>query len=416
MAAAACATRLAFIYHQQSVIPHQVLASIPFEQEAANTAFALSQGQGFSNLFRQNTGPTAWLAPAYPLLLSLILRVFGAFTFSSFIAAACLNALFSVAATIPLFHLAQKISGRAAAIAAAGLWAFLPAGILMPFEWIWDTSLSVLLVVTILWLTLRVSESAKLSLWLSYALLWALALLTNPSLGVALPFLFLWAAYRARDLIRLSAKIPALTFTLILLCCLPWTIRNYTAFHRVIPIRSSLPFEFWIGNNDLFDPHATGGIQRITRFQEIRRYSQLGETAYLAEKSQQASSFIRRNPILFLTLAAKRIIATWTGTEHPFTDFLRSNSLLARAVIACNFVLALGTILGIWFLSRAKSPFAFPVIVFPALYPIIFYLTHTSLRYRHPIDPILLLLTVLAVANFRRKTNFSGTVGAIKTI
>jgi hypothetical protein len=411
IAAAAFATRLAFIYHQQSVIPHQVLAAVPFNQEAANTAFALSQGQGFSNLFRQQTGPTAWLAPVYPFLLSLIFRLFGAFTFSSFIAAACMSAVFSAAATFPLFHIAQKISGRSSAVVVAWLWVFLPAGILIPSEWIWDTSLSVLLVVTILWLTFRISESAKLSLWLSYALLWAVALLTNPSIGVALPFLLLWAAYRARDRVRLSAKIPALTFALILLWCLPWTIRNYTAFHRVIPIRSSLPFELWIGNNDLFDPHAAGGPQRITRFEEIRRYSQLGENNYLAEKSQLASSFIRQKPVLVLQLTARRIIATWTGTEHPFTDFLATNSPLVRTVFICNFILTFGTLLGIWFLSRAKNPFAFPVTVFPALYPIIFYFTHTSLRYRHPIDPILLLLTVLAVANFPRKhqTNLAAT-------
>jgi hypothetical protein len=403
IAAAAFAARLAFLDHQQSVIPHQVLATVPFEQEAGNTAFALSQGQGFSNLFRQNTGPTAWLAPAYPSLLSLIFRVFGAFTFSSFIAAASLNALFSAATTFPLFYLSQKISGRSAAIAVAWLWVFLPAGILMPSEWIWDTSLSVLLVATILWLTFRISESPKLSLWFSYALLWAVTLLTNPAIGVALPFLFLWATYRARARVRLSAKIPALTFALIVLCCLPWTIRNYTAFHRVIPIRSSLPLEFWIGNNDLFDPHAVGGIQRITRYEEIHRYAQLGENAYLAEKSQLASAFIRRNPILVLRLTAKRIIATWIGTEHPFTDFLGTNSPLVRTVFVCNFILTLGTLFGIWFLSQVKNPYTFPVTVFPALYPIIFYFTHTSLRYRHPIDPILLLLTVLAVVNFPRR-------------
>ena len=402
IATGAFATRLAFLYHEQSVIPHQVLASIPFEQESGNTAFALSQGQGFSNLFRQPTGPTAWLAPIYPFLLSLIFRIFGVFTFSSFIAAACGNAFFSATATFPLFYLAQKISGRAAAIIVAWLWVFLPAGILVPSEWIWDTSLCVLLVVTILWMTLRISESAKLSLWLSYALLWALALLTNPSISVALPFLLLWAFCRARETVRLSVKIAALTFTLILICCLPWTIRNYRAFHHLIPIRSSLAFEFWIGNNNLFDPHAVGGIQRITRYQEIHRYGQLGENTYLAEKSQQASSFIRRNPLLFLQLTAKRIIATWTGTEHPFTDLLRTDSPFARTIIVCNFVLSLGTLLGIFFLSRAKNPSAFPLTVFPALYPIIFYLTHTSLRYRHPIDPILLLLTVMAAASFRR--------------
>jgi 4-amino-4-deoxy-L-arabinose transferase-like glycosyltransferase len=402
IAAAAFGTRLAFSWDQQRKIPHQVLATLPFDQEAGSTAFALSQGKGFSNLFRQNTGPTAWLAPLFPFLLSLIFRVFGAYTISSFFAAVLMNVLFSTLTTFPLFALVRHISGRGTAVAAAGLWVFLPAGILMPFEWIWDTSLSVLLATTILWLTLRASESRNSSLWLSYGLVCGVALLTNPTVAIVLPFLWFWAVRRARNIAGIPWHIPALALALIFLTCLPWTLRNFATFHRLIPIRSSLPFEFWIGNNDIFDPHAIGGIQRITRYEEIRRYAQLGETAYLQDKSDLATIFIRQKPGLFLQLTSRKIIATWIGTEHPIADFLQADSLLAGTVIVCNFVLTLGTVLGVWFLVRLKSPFTFPVAIFPLLYPVVYYFTHTSLRYRHPIDPILLFLTIAAIAGIRR--------------
>jgi hypothetical protein len=247
-------------------------------------------------------------------------------------------------------------------------------------------------------MTLRISESAKRSLWLVYALLWAIALLTNPSLGIALPFLLFWAAVRAQDVVQLSWRIPVRTLLLIVLCCLPWTIRNYAAFHRIIPVRSSLPFELWIGNNDIFDPHAVNGIQRITRFEETRHYTQLGENAYLAEKWTRATTFIREKPALFLHLTGRRIIATWIGTEHPFADFLHANSLLVRIVILCNAILTLGAALGALSLARSKSPFAFPLAVFPVLFPFVYYVTHPSLRYRHPIDPILIFLTAFAAA------------------
>src|SRR5258708_12484105 len=99
---AALGTRVTFILNQQRKIPHQILATVPFEQETGNIAFALSQGKGFGDLFRQNTGPTAWLPPVYPFLLSLIFRIFGAFTISSFLAPALLTPLFSPPATFPL--------------------------------------------------------------------------------------------------------------------------------------------------------------------------------------------------------------------------------------------------------------------------------------------------------------------------
>jgi Dolichyl-phosphate-mannose-protein mannosyltransferase len=403
IAAAALGTRLAFAYNQQRKIPHQILSTVPFEQETGNIAFALSEGKGFSNLFRQNTGPTAWIPPVYPFLLSLIFRIFGPFTLSSFLAAVLLNALFSAASTFPLFHLAQKVAGRTVALITAWLWVVLPAGIMMPFEWIWDTSLSVLLVITLLWMTLRISESAKRSLWLVYALLWAIALLTNPSLGITLPFLLFWAAVRARDVVQLPWRIPVRTLLLIVLCCLPWTMRNYAAFHRTIPIRSSLPFELWIGNNDIFDPHAINGTQRITRFEETRLYTQLGENTYLAEKWTRAATFIRHKPALFLQLTGRKIIANWIGTEHPIDDFRAANLLLVRIVILCNAILTLGTAIGALLLARSKNPFAFPLAIFPALFPLIYYVTHPSLRYRHPIDPILVFLTVFAAATLCKK-------------
>ena len=66
--------RAGFAWSQQREIPHEVLATVPFAQETGSVALALSQGQGFSSPFRNNTGPTAWLVPAYPLLLSVIFR------------------------------------------------------------------------------------------------------------------------------------------------------------------------------------------------------------------------------------------------------------------------------------------------------------------------------------------------------
>jgi len=398
IACAALGTRLAFAWHQQSHIPHEALASVPFENEAGNIAFALSEGHGFANLFRRETGPTAWLAPVYPGVLSLIFRVFGAFTLASFCAAVLVNVFLSAAATFPLYAIARRVAGQGVAVASAWAWAVLPAGILMPFEWIWDTPLSVLLSVALVWATLRVAESKRHAAWGAYGVLWALALLTNPVLGIGLPVLVAWAALRVRLLAARSWSLPVACVAVLFLCCLPWTLRNYRQFQRFIPIRSSLPFELWIGNNDIFDEHEVHGIRRITRYEEIRRYGQLGETAYLDEKSQMARSFIRQKPALFLKLTEGRVLATWSGTEHPVADFRGTDSLLVRTVIGVNFVLTLGTLSGTLLLLLRMNRFALPLAVFPVLYPLIYYVTHTSLRYRHPIDPMLILLTVFAAA------------------
>ena len=395
IAAAAFLARADFVYDQQSKIPHNVLASVPFEHEAGNIANALTRDRGFSDVFRQPTGPTAWLAPVYPTLLASIFRIFGTFTYSSFLAAALLNCLFSAAATVPLFFAARRLGGLAVGALSAWLWALYPNAVMIPFEWIWDTSLSAFLAAAILWTSLELTENAKLLDWVAYGILWGVALLTNPALGILLPFFLLWLALRRSS----GFKFPALALAVAILCCLPWTLRNYAQFHRIIPIRSNFPFELWLGNNDIFDEHAVGGIQRITRFGEARLYTQLGETAFMAQKHDLAWNFIKTHHSLELSLIARRITATWLGTESPWRDFRSTDSPLVRTIFICNALTAIGAVSGLVLLFLRRNHYAIPVFLVPLLFPIVYYVTHTSLRYRHPLDPVLVLLTAVALTS-----------------
>jgi hypothetical protein len=53
-------------------------------------------------------------------------------------------------------------------------------------------------------------------------------------------------------------------------------------------------------------------------------------------------------------------------------------------------------------LWRARNRYVFPAAVFVVVVPLVYYVTHASLRYRHPIDPIVLILTAIAVIGARR--------------
>jgi len=61
----------------------------------------------------------------------------------------------------------------------------------------------------------------------------------------------------------------------------------------------------------------------------------------------------------------------------------------------------LGAIGGLLRLLAARNPFFFPVAVFPLVFPITFYIAHTSLRHRHPCDPIIALLVAIALLGGR---------------
>ena len=401
--AVAILCRAGYAYAEARQIPPRALASVPFESEAGNIAMALATGKGFSSPMRIETGPTAWLSPVYPFMVAAIFRVFGVFTLHAFYAAASLNIIFSAATCVPIYFAGKRIAGIGSASLAAWLWAFFPNAVMIPYQWIWDTSLTALLAATILWAALALTESRRMRDWCAYGLLWGFSLLTNPSLGAVLPFLFAWGFLRENREVRGRLARPAAALGLAILCCVPWTVRNYAEFHQFVPLRSNFPFDLWIGNNEVFDDQSPDINARVTRYEEQRRYTQLGEMAFMQEKWSLATAFMRTHTQLELRLTRWRFMSFWLGSFRPVRDFENAESAWIQAIYAVNLLAALGSAAGILALWRKRSPYAFPCAVFILVFPLVYYATHASLRYRHPIDPIVLMLTAIAITGARRK-------------
>src|SRR5271154_4235269 len=374
----ALGARAAYAWNQERQMRADLVGLVPFLNETGNIAFSLAKGHGFSSPYWQETGPTAWLTPVYPALVAAIFKIFGIHTPHSFFAIVFLNIVFSTATCAPVFYIGKRVGGLGVASGAAWLWAIFPNAIMIPYEWVWDTSLAALLIATILWATLELADTQSVRAWCGYGLLWGFALMTNPSLGSLFP--------------------PLLACAIAVLCCVPWTVRNYLAFHRFIPLRSNLPFELWLGNNEQFDEQSQVVPPSNPELAEIRNYIHMGETVFMQDKWRKATGFMRAHPRLEIALFARRFVATWTGVEKPIESFRDTDSALVRVVIISNALAALGALCGLLALLRSRNIYAFPLAAVPIVYPLIYYVTHTSLRYRHPIDPVLLLLVAIAFA------------------
>jgi 4-amino-4-deoxy-L-arabinose transferase-like glycosyltransferase len=396
----ALALRLGFAWNYASHVPSRALRVIPFLFESGNIAHSLATGGGFSSPFRVPTGPTAWMTPLYPLFLSAIMRIFGAYTFASWVAAVLCNIGFSTATCVPIYAAGRRMGGPLLAATAAWLWAVFPNAILLSFESLWDTSLSALLGATVLWATLRVSDARRLRAWAAYGLLWGVVLMTNAALLSLLPFLLGWLAFGRRKRLPQLAG-PVLAGAVVLLCCIPWTIRNYAVFHTFIPLRSVLGLQLWVGNNPRAKVIWLGEQHPINDTAERNQYVARGEIAYMREKLDDAIDYILHHPGRETGLIAGRFVSLWAGgTPAPFSDFLRNHSLWFRYVLLFNLVAAVGTVAGIILLFRAHNPYAFPVAMFPVVFPWAYYLTLSLPRYRHPIDPALLLLLGVTLQRF----------------
>jgi MFS family permease len=391
--------RAAFAWYEARQFSAKVLSIVPFQTETGHIAYSIANGKGYSSPFQRDSGPTAWLAPVYPLVLAGIFKIFGIYTLRSFLVALFLNILFSAGTCAPIFYAGKRIAGLGVGSGAAWLWALFPNAIMIPFEWIWDTCLSAFVVAVLLWASLALPESRGLRHWSLYGFLWGIALLTNPSVALLFPVFILWVAFRTRHFESKPGWLagPALAVVIALLCCVPWTVRNYVQFHKLIPLRSNFAFELYVGNNENYDDQYRYRPGPVTQDREILRYLRMGETPFMEEELKKALAFIGSHPRTELWLISQRFVDFWTGTATPITTFHQADSTWLRLILLCNDAVPLCALAGIMVLIARRNPYVIPVSAVPLIFPLTYYVTHTSLRYRHPIDPVVLLLAAICV-------------------
>jgi 4-amino-4-deoxy-L-arabinose transferase-like glycosyltransferase len=371
--------------------------------EGSQIAASIATGHGFGNPYPlMKTGPTALMPPVYVYLLAGVYKVFGVQTAASYLAATTLSGFFSTLVCIPIFFLGRRVAGDAVALGAASFWAIFPSALAVttgPVTGVWDTALSTLCAALILAATLRVRESNRGSAWIGYGLLCAFTLQVNPAILSVLVVLFAWLGWQLYEHRRAWVRLPALAGLVIVLGCAPWAVRNWVTFHRFIPFRSNFGLELWLGNNqyadrDMFPDWRSPYHDRI----ETARLAQLGEIAFMQEKKSEAIQHIKTHPWETLYSSYVRFTVIWTGVTIRVKDVWAYWTWLARTAFVVNFGLVLLGWTGLWVLFRRRSPLAWPFGAYLVIYPIVYYLTHAQLRYRHPVDPALAVLASYAIA------------------
>ncbi len=422
----ALALRALFLWNYATHNSHHALGIVPFLFESGNIAVSLASGHGFASPFRVYTGPTAWTTPVYPGILAGIFRVFGIYTFAAFLAACAVNILATGLACIPIFYAGKRMGGVALGAGAAWLWAVFPNAIEIPSTSMWDASLAALLAAIILWATIvlaqRGGQLRGLNArgggvpwdWIGYGLLWGLAVMTTATLICLLPFLLGWIIYRRRRGGKPCVGRAALAVGLMILCCVPWTVRNYEVFHAFVPMRSILGLQLWVGNNPQAEPIWLGTQHPIHDSAERADYVEMGEIAYMRQKEHDALAYMARHPSRDAYLAWKRFLEFWSGgTPTPVADLFRSRSIWFDFVLLFNVLVAISALVGIVVLGRRRSAYFLPLAVFAIVFPWAYYLTVVMPRYALPIDPAVMLLTAVALGSLAARKARSKQIARI---
>jgi 4-amino-4-deoxy-L-arabinose transferase-like glycosyltransferase len=370
-----------------------------FGYETGRIARALALGQGFSNPFGGATGPTAWEAPLYPYLVGGIFRLTGIYTPLSAFLVLAVNSLFSALTAFPVYHITRRLFGEQVARWTAWVWALFPFTMYWATKLIWETSLAAFLMTTAFWLALELADARtrrSWSLWLSSGVLFGVIALTNPSCLTFLPCAWGWAAWRQWR----QGKLPLLSVAASVLVSLaviaPWEMRNYRIFHEFLPIRSNAGAELRLGNG----PEAIGvwmyWLHPTQDAQEFEKYQQGGEVAYARMRGREALDFIQRNPGRTAMLCLKKSVYFWIGFPAVgktwWQAFPKYLLYLASSMLAWWGCIRM--------IQRRKyGAFLFSSLL--AIYPAIYYITFPHTRYRHPIEPLMLVLVVYLIFDLR---------------
>ena len=368
-----------------------------FGWETGRIARSLASGHGFGSPFFGWTGPTAWMGPVYPAVVAGVFKVFGIYSAASAYVTLSLNCFFAALTCFPLHFIARTAFGRKTATAAAWAWALFPYSFDFAAGQVWNTTLSTFLFVLAVALAIALERKVDLRSWMIWGVVWAVAGLTEPSLLAGLPVSGLWLCYRLRQRGTPWNFVwrPALAALAFLLAVSPWFIRNERVFGRFIPFRSNFWLAFYQGNTwDTFDVYPDWANPPHNQV-EMDDYARLGEVAYMAEKKQLAIAEVREHPARFAWTTLRRIAFTWTGywnlsaAYRGIEPFAIPNIFTATLLSAFA---AFGLARAFSLARRFAVLFAWLLLVFPAVY----YITHPSMLYRHPLDPLLALLAVSA--------------------
>lgn len=370
-----------------------------FGWEMGRIGASLASGHGFSSPFGPPTGPTAWEPPLYPYLTAGVFLVFGIYTKASAFVLLALNSVFSSLTCIPIFQIARRMFSEKVAVGSAWAWALLPNVMFWCTRWVWETSLSALLLALLFWIALTLEERDGCLPWLHFGLLWGIAALNSTSLLSFLPAAGLWAWYRsAKKGKRSLGKIVLASFAFFF-CITPWLVRDYRTFGKFIFIRDNLGAELRLGNGPGADGTWMEYLHPTHDLYALRQFQSMGELPYIAMRKQQAVAFIKEDYLRFAALCVKRLVYFWAGTPKATQpEWLNT---------AKNSLFLASSALMFWGLGRAlrlRKPGAWLMFWLILLYPAVYYIVFPAPRYRVPIEPEMAILCVYVMTEAKRRS------------
>lgn len=245
--------------------------------------------------------------------------------------------------------------------------------------------------------TFRVDRKAFM-LAASLGLSLAVAVLLRQLFLLFLPILFLWMWWASNRRNLLVLLIP---YAIVVAAIVPFSIYNYSRFDRFVLLNTNAGFAFFWGNHPV---HGTKFIPILPSSQYYslipRHLRVLDEAALDQALLKEGVGFIRDDPGRYISLSLSRIPIFFTFWPTPESGLISNLSRITSIGLLLPFMVY-G--LALSFSHKRKTStdlFSSPIFLlylFIAFYTLIHILSWALIRYRLPVDAVLLIFAGLGL-------------------
>lgn len=377
-----------------------------------NLALRVVGGHGFSFgeawwPITQANAPTAHWSYLYTLYLSAVYSIFGPIPL---LARLIQVVVVGILQPVLVFALGKQVFGRRAGLVAAAVTAvyiyFVYYSAALMTESFYITA-----IVGLFYLLVRFAQPNVAHPWrwvLAIGLVLGVIVLLRQLFLFVAPFLFLWVWWaRYRNGGRVPVVQTVVVGVIVALMIVPFTLYNYDRFGRFVLLNTNAGYAFFWGNHPVYGTRFVPILTDIDiNYEPLipEELRSLDEAALEAELMSLGIGFVTEDPGRYVLLSLSRIPPYFQFWPSAETSLIGNISRVFSFGIMLPFMIV-GIVMA---LRRLRWPtfLTSPVTLllgFAALYTAIHILTWTLIRYRLPIDAVLLLFAALPLVALAEK-------------
>jgi 4-amino-4-deoxy-L-arabinose transferase-like glycosyltransferase len=228
--------------------------------------------------------------------------------------------------------------------------------------------------------------------FLTAAIFAVLGILTRPSIELLVPVLVVYFAFAIHHYDLRSTARHVLVYGLVYVALMsPWWLHNYVAYGSFVRLNLASGFVLYSGNNPM--NQSGGSILGVDL--DNHRFDYISDpVARDRAFGDAAVSYIKEHPARFVELAWLKFVRFWQ--PWPYAQEYKNSFYVVVSILSYGPILLLSLMyLALW--GRYDLRKIAPILVFIAYLTAVHSVLITSIRYRLPIEPFLIIFASVAL-------------------